>query len=407
MRVSRIAGVVWLAAALSVAGCGGSSDPSGPGGRNPDLSDARPYDAGSPYAADLIGCVDVTVEPRSCSVGRLPPIAWRAPEPSVETVLERVVISHDWMGARFEEILRRLPADLLAVLGAATAIVIDDDVRPSFYWSLTGAIYVDARHLWLTPEEEATVTDRQDYRSGFGSDLAFRPFSGYLEGGVPAIPASAGPTRDLEGRVRALGALLFHEGAHANDFMPPDRLDSIDGTEPFEEATARLEGARLSRRLANANRLASGVWLGLARVLYGGEQASPSQRELSAADAGQEFAPDGASDPYAYSSQQEDLAMLFEETMLKLHFDFDRWVGFASVPSEPGAECRDYVVGWGTDGRIGAPSVAPRARLVAELVLGDSLDDFFASLDPPTPLTPGANLCIEAPVSPASVFRWM
>ena len=57
--------------------------------------------------------------------------------PTFDRVMDRVVVSHRWMGERLEEVLRRAPDDLLRVLGAISAIVIDADVRPSFYWPLT------------------------------------------------------------------------------------------------------------------------------------------------------------------------------------------------------------------------------------------------------------------------------
>ena len=44
-------------------------------------------------------------------------------------------------------------AELRRMLAATTAIVIGGRVRPSFYWSATGAIYLDASYLWLTPEQ--------------------------------------------------------------------------------------------------------------------------------------------------------------------------------------------------------------------------------------------------------------
>lgn len=395
----------WIAL-LAVSACGGGeADHSGPGGRTPDLSDAYAYVADSPWASDLVQCVDARREPSSCSIGQLPPIGRAAPAPNVEDVMDHVVVSHDWMGARFREILEREPSELLRLLGAATAIVIDDDVRPSFYWSLTGAVYVDPRHLWLTAEEEATIGDEADYRSGFGAALGFFSFSSYLDADGPAFVGS-GPERDLDSRVAAVAALLFHEGAHANDFLPPAELDRLDPEEPFVDVVERLEGSRLSPRLAAWRPLDSELWRGLGRVLYFGEEATNEQEALTAAQVGAAFEPDGASDPYSYSAQQEDFAMLFEETMLKRHFDFDRRVGFATAPDEPAQSCEDYVVGWGVRSRIAAASVAPRAQRVAELLLGDPLTSFFAALPRPIPIPPGEDLCVERSMPPETALRW-
>lgn len=398
---------VVLATALTLAACGGGGgdDPTGPGGRTPDLSDAYAYASDSPYASDLAQCVDVEREPESCTIGQLPPIGLRNSEPSVDDIMDHVVVSHDWMGARLRDILEQEPLELRRVLGSFTAIVADADIRPSFYWSLTGAVYIDPRHLWLTPEEEATIGDETDYRSGFGNDLGFILFSGYLDGNTSAFPSS-GSARDLGTRVGAIAALLFHEGAHANDFLPADQFSSLDSGERFVDATNRLEGDRLSRRLVARRPLTSDLWSDLAQVLYRGEEASSEQRALTATEVGQAFEPDGASDPYAYSAQQEDFAMLFEETMLKRHFDFDRRVGFADRPASQPQSCNDYRVGWGRRGRIAETSVAPRAQIVADLVLGDPLDDFFAALAPPVVIPAGESICLEPALPPDAPMQW-
>lgn len=390
---------------LWTAGCGGDSSPQGPGGRTPDLSDTFAF-VDSPYAFALPECVDSRREPESCTIAALPPIALSSPTPSVDELMERVVVSHDWMGERFRAVLEAQPAELRQVLAALTAIVIDDDVRPSFYWSLTGAIYIDPRHLWLTEEERATIGTEPDFRTGFGSELSFVPFSSYLEGEVSAF-RSSGEGRDLESRIRAMAGLLFHEGAHANDFLPPQAVATLRSDESILDAVNRLEGQRLSERLAARVPLESGVMAGLARVLYFGEDATAVQSALSASEVGAAFSPDGASDPYGYSTPTEDLAMLFEEVMLKRHYGFDRRVGFANRPEGDSRRCEDYTVGWGVRSRISMDAVRPRAQAAVELILGDPLDSFFIELPAPELLAEGQSLCIDTTPTPASVLHWM
>lgn len=405
--MSRVAPFVALLFTLGVTGCGGGGDgdPTGPGGRTPDFSDAYAYVGDSPYASDLVQCIDPEREPSSCTIGTLPPIARTNSEPSVDDIMDHVVVSHDWMGLRLREILEEEPLELRRVLGAFTAIVADDDVRPSFYWSLTGAVYIDPRHLWLTPQEEATIGSEPDYRSGFGAELGFVPFSGYLDGDAVAFPGF-GPGRDLASRVGAVAALLFHEGAHANDFLPPGQVARLDDGEAFDDVTTRLEGERLSRQLAARHPLRSAVWQGLAQVLYFGEGATDEQKALTAEEVGAAFAPDGASDPYAYSAQEEDFAMLFEETMLQRHFEVDRRVGFATLTSDSSRTCEDYSVGWGVRGRIAAGAVRPRAQLVADAILGDSLDEFFGALRAPIAIPVGKTLCLDVALPPDAAMRW-
>jgi hypothetical protein len=65
-----------------------------------------------------------------CKLATLPLIGQAEPEPTVEDVLARTVVSHAWMGRRFEQVLRALPARLLKLFRSTTAVVIGADFRP-------------------------------------------------------------------------------------------------------------------------------------------------------------------------------------------------------------------------------------------------------------------------------------
>ena len=325
--------------------------------------------------------------------------------PTFDRVMDRVVVSHRWMGERLEEVLRRAPDDLLRALGAISAIVIDADVRPSFYWPLTGALYLDARHFWITEEEEATVTRIADYRSGFGDGLGFRPFSLYRLDGAGAFGSGEAP-RPLPGRIRAVSGLLFHEAAHANDFLPPRRRTGLDPGATWEEALEEYAEDRLSVRLARVLPLESPVWKKLGGVLYRGDSPPRDLRALDARQAGAAFESDGASDPYAYSAPEEDLAMLFEELMLSMHLGLERRVGFFDIGSDEGTTCFDVEIGWAVDGRIRTPAVGRRAGLVAQWILGRDVSAVVEALDPPSILPPGTPLCAEDPIGSAASVPW-
>ena len=125
----------------------------------------------------------------------------------------------------------------------------------------------------------------------------------------------------------------------------------------------------------------------------------------SAADIGGWFDPDLANDLYAYSSQYEDLAMLFEEMMMYVNYGISRDVAFTTVPTEddPDVTCSDYVVRWGVRNRIGAPQVVPRLQRVLEELLPDR--DFTAELlglPTPTPMTAGRDWCANLDLGPVT-----
>ena len=73
-------------------------------------------------------------------------------------------------GQRFKEFLETMDphGDFKNLLRATTAIVISYDVRPSYYWVVTGAIHLDPDNLWLTPDERDTINQAPDYRASFG-----------------------------------------------------------------------------------------------------------------------------------------------------------------------------------------------------------------------------------------------
>ena len=95
--------------------------------------------------------------------------------PTVDDIMKKVIVSHDWMGSQFEKFLQDYDEfdDFKNLLRAVTAVVISYDIRPSFYNPTTGAIYLDPDDLWETPAQRDTINSAPDYRSGFGSELQF------------------------------------------------------------------------------------------------------------------------------------------------------------------------------------------------------------------------------------------
>ncbi len=94
--------------------------------------------------------------------------------PTVDQIMDRVVVSHDWMGETFEQLLRtQASQDMLRLFNGVTAIVIGAQVRPSFYYALTGAIYLDAENFWLTAAQRDVINEAPDFRSDFDRDLMY------------------------------------------------------------------------------------------------------------------------------------------------------------------------------------------------------------------------------------------
>lgn len=389
-----------LTIALIACGGGGGGDPSPTTSPPPDdgttdadtflpRTDVRgidavyPYRANGPYADVLKRCALVEEAADACPLATLPFLAQDDAPPSVDDVMSRVLVTHDWMGARFEALLRASSPELVQLFGPTTSIVIGSTVRPSNYWPGTGGVQLDPVYLWMSSAEKRTISIAEDFRSGFGNDLGFRFYAAERRDG-----RRLGRHFDLEDRrertfadlVVPLSGLLYHELAHANDFLPPGNVASLDVS--LAPWPALLEGSAewLSPQLRLEYPPGSTLMERLAAVRYLGKEASEDEYTVTAALAGAEMANDGTASFYSYSTPAEDFAMLFATAMIKLDLNVDSAIAFtAQPPDRKNFDCEDLIVGWGVLNRLGDPAVAQRARWTLERVLGprQAFDGFF------------------------------
>ena len=387
---------------LFAAACGGSgSSDDGPGPDNSEppmfedmdvvrfpMALTQPASPQSPHAAKLRDCVFSNTRAVSCTFADLPLLGDETDAPTIDEVMDRVLVSHDWMGTRFREVLEALPDDVRLMLRAVTAVVISSDVRPSFYWTRTGAIYLDPEDLWLTPEERAVIPDTPDFRSDFGSDLQFAIPWRYVIGNQYALRAySQGSTRTLDDILVGIGSLLYHELAHANDFFPPEQQRGLPTNVEVWRAVATPS---VSDDLAALMPLQSAEMRGLARVRFHGDPSSDTQRGYTPADVAEFFKADTATAFYNYSSTREDLATLFESVMIRARFGVERDIAVTNNPQGDDVTGDDYIVTWGQRNRVGDPVVKERARYAVSRLLPEvSLDAYIDAIPPPREMRAG------------------
>ena len=333
-----------------------------------------PYVAGGPYAAELRDCIYTPAlsSARLCTLGRLPLLGTqtRGELPTVEQVMARVLVSNDWMGQRFEAFLREQDThgDFRRLLNATTAIVIGGRVRPAFYWSATGAIYLDADTLWQTPAERDSVSEAPDPRSDYGLDLAYTMLWRYVQANKSAggrSPVLERASRDGAALIPVLGRLLYHELIHASDFLPPRvHLLLNTGLRVYEAVPANTASEQLRAQLP----FYSQEMVDLGRVQFFGVASTAVQRGYQPADVTRFFSADRVTDDYSYSLPsgqtvpREDAAMLAEEALMQLRHGVLRDV--AVVPQFLSGASADQVVTWGQRGRVGEAAIRPRAALV-------------------------------------------
>ena len=348
----------------------------------------HPYRQVSPYAAVLQRCAyDVSLyfksngENNFCSVNTLPliqPSAGSSYLPTVAQIMDRVLVSHDFLGANFEQFLltQDTHGDFRRLLGGVSAIVVGSHVRPSFYSAATGAIYLDANNLWLRPEQRDVVTEVPDYRLAFDDALNYTTIGRLVRDNTYArrsFPSTERLSRTQDELVLELGRLLYHELAHAGDFFAPSNRSLYPALSIWGNVSPRISYQNLpSDALASKYPLRSAEMKGLGQVLYLGAAATDEQKAYSAADVGGFFSSDVASDDYAYSifqgsNPREDLAMLFEEFMMSYRHNVRYDIAFTNLYKD-GSSADDLVVAWGERGRIAEPAIKPRIKLVLERV---------------------------------------
>ena len=318
--------------------------------QNSNYTDTFVYDKNSPYKDVLKKCIAIKYSKDSCSLNTLPLLIQESSNPTKKQIMQRVVVSHKWMGDRFSQMLDILPDDIKKLLGATTAIVIDDDVIPSYYGSVTGAIYLDPRDLWLTPKEAKTITKKDDYRSKFGNDLKFIYWRRYIKNNKYAYgyySLDSNKTRSLNDIKYAFADLLYHELSHANDLTPTDIVQNANKNDSIGNILNSNEAynAYIFTKLYKTMPLESKELKKIGQILYHGEKATAVEKAYTADEIGDFFDEDRANDLYAYSTQYEDLAMLFEATMMKYHYGIQMDEIFMPKPSKDNnLTCDDYIV---------------------------------------------------------------
>lgn len=328
-----------------------------------------PVVTNSGHADKLIGCLQPILLRDLCTFGDLPLIGQEYPSPTTAEIMSRVVVSHPWMAARFEQLLELYPPDMLLLMRSLSAISIDANTRPSYYDPNSAAIHLDADSFWVTQAERETISTEPDFRGEFAKEVDFADLWRYTKDSdyVDSGGADSNGNRPIEDVINLSAALFFHELAHASDFFPTSSFGTLPADGTAAETIFEIPSDRLQASLP----LQSPELVGIADVLFFGTPADAAQAAYTPEQIGAWFDPDRANDLYAYSDQFEDLAMLFEEFMMHLHYGFERDVAFTTVPDEGDndTDCSDYRVGWGVRGRIGSSQLQSRLEAVLSELL--------------------------------------
>lgn len=338
----------------------------------------------------VIQCTVTLHTDEACTLGQLPLIGMETNDPTVDDIMKRVVVTHDWMGTRFRDLLQIMPHEVLLMMRALTAVVISSEVRPSYYTSHTGAIYLDPQGLWLTSAEEADISTSPDPRTADVQSLDFLILWRYEKDNtdIRAMP------RTLDTLKLRMASLLFHELAHANDYFAPTRLDSLNTSVPVYQA-AGPNNAIASGGLAATYPLQSTLMHSLAQIAFQHADPTSSLLAVTPDQVANEFPADVANDFYNYSTDREDLAMQFEEVMMLYTLGVARDVAVTNSPADA-QSCSEYVVSWGERSRIGEAAVGARSLYAVERLLPEAaagVSSMLDSLPAPPLMQAGVDWC--------------
>lgn len=378
------------------------------------VSRTYPYRGAGPYAGALVRCTyEANLQytggsTNLCPLSTLPFLhqTTTGAVPTVDQIMDRVVVSHDWMGETFEQLLRtQASQDILRLFNGVTAIVIGAQVRPSFYYALTGAIYLDADNFWLTAAQRDVINEAPDFRSDFDRDLMYSGVWRYTQNNQNiflAFPATSRLSRDLTYLLAEAGWLLYHELAHASDFMPVAARASLNNSlSAWRNISPRFQARQLPSDLMSGSfPLQSAQLAGLAQVKFFGAAADATQRAYTPNDVASFFSADRATDEYSYATTREDIAMTFEEFMMVRNHNWRRDVAITDKIG-PATTSSTLIVRFGQRGRIGEATIKPRARYaVGELAPWVALTE-VDNLPAPIPMRAGdswaSNLIVPAP----------
>ena len=350
------------------------------------LADVHPFVTDSNYFNELNECIYSNTSTELCNLGKLPFIGSLTTNPTTADIMARVLVSHDWMGARFQEYLETVDTsnDIKNLLGATTSIVISYDIRPSFFWSGTGAIYLSARYFWVTPEERDSIDTTQDFRSDFSKDLQFvDPWRVTKDNqyaySTPLIASRE--VRNLENSKHNLSRVLYHELAHANDFFPPRAWANANNNDFAWTYSSTNQPD--STGLASALPLVSQEMYDLGNVMFQGETATQTQQNFTPDEVAEFFFPYEATNPYNYSTLREDYAMLAEEYLMTYRFGVRYDQGITGLAP-------DYIISTAERGRVGHDRTKSRAEyVVANILPSVNLVEASAQILQPSTLTTG------------------
>lgn len=359
-----------------------------------EVGEVYPYRPLAENAQKIKDCIYADTNEKSCPISKLPLIGISSGEVTVDKILDRTVISHDFLGETFKQVLLRMPTETLQLFGAVSAVVISDKINPSFYLHTSGAIYLSGRYFWRNYDEWEIVSKVSDSREGSGMPLQFIFDADYIRSGKSIYEREDRNTQSYNEIAIKTSRLLFHELTHANDFFSPSyyKSEELDTSKTYSKDTLERWDAKKMLSHQMPEKVTSTMLTRIGQILYQGEKATTTDSQTTAEEVLTEFLLDTASDNYAYSTDQEDLAMCAEESLMLAYFDAPRFLILLKLPKPYFTPPENYVyqIAGGQKSRVLENRIKEKAFFAIENILNNSsasnvksrLDHYYTKMIP-------------------------
>ena len=317
-------------------------------------------------------CGLVAYKEDACSLSKLP-LLGLSESLSKANILNKVVVTDAWMHENFKQFLASVPVEALEVFASITGIVIHPLIDTSFYFPVTGMLYLSPQQLWQTEAQRkqagSCVIDKRPvfYVSSVdGEAFQWLSLSRYVKSGQLAFDANA-QTRSLTQMQYQTAQVVFHEMAYALNQMP---------IKAVEKVSLFLKPASISQRL-ETHMLGKAAQALAALYPLGSDYLKQLAMQPLVADrvdvpyrlhfVNEQFLVDKAVDLRSYKDANADTALLFEAYMMKRVYGLDREVAFVSPVNAALAECSDVSFEYKSGGKLA--NLINRAEFVVNLLM--------------------------------------
>lgn len=393
--------VLGLCAVLTLAACGGGdgggSSNDGETTQTPPTFDGEYFSELKPYIVTeqsdgLMRCFFEGLENSICSLDDAMPLGAviDADTPlEVEDIEKRLLVSHEWMGDAYVEILKRWRwldgRDILELFRPYTTIVISYEVQGFDYYPDSSTLVIPGKSLWRTKAEYDDVFIQFWDGTEYPVVLQFDSRRRYLNIDDKQNPFANNVYDEsnnfvrytTETKVYNLRALA-HSTVHALDYYPYESLEIMSLGGVLNDSLYRQNKSLTQQLNVESPYVSTELLDDYVKWGFQDQAASALLRDATGQEYYSDIVDSKVSSSWGYYHDYEDAAVLFEQFVMFKYLDvIQEW--FVTDDDESKVYCNEYEV---IDGHRGyTESQKQRMAYVASLIFNQDESAIKAELD--------------------------